>query len=82
MKEGIIVEGTKWKDIFPSIKDDGRFVNMLGQSGSNPLELFWDVLEQLDTDFRLKKDYVLDVLEVYPFLPLSNRRKTGMKSQS
>jgi pre-mRNA-processing factor 40 len=36
---------------------------MLGQAGSTPLELFWDVVEQLDTDFRLKRDYVLDVLE-------------------
>jgi hypothetical protein len=45
-------------------KDDERFLNMLGQNGSTPLELFWDVIEQLETDFRLKRDYVLDVLEV------------------
>lgn len=65
------MEGTKWKDIYPSFKDDERYTNMLGQSGSNPLELFWDDLEKLDTDFRLKRDYVLDVLEVYsPLKPL------------
>jgi pre-mRNA-processing factor 40 len=63
VREGIIVEGAKWKDIFPLIKDDERFLNMLGQSGSTPLELFWDVVEALDTDFRLKRDYVLDVLD-------------------
>ena len=67
VKDGIIIEGTKWKEIFPLFKDDERFLNMLGQPGSTPLELFWDVLEQLDTDFRLKRDYVLDVLEVYIF---------------
>jgi pre-mRNA-processing factor 40 len=36
---------------------------MLGQAGSTPLELFWDVVDALEIDFRLKRDYVLDVLE-------------------
>lgn len=63
MKEGIIVEGTKWKEVFNLFENDERFLNMLGQSGSTPLELFWDVVEQLDTEFRLRRDYVLDVLE-------------------
>lgn len=63
VKEGIIIEGTKWKEIFPLLKDDERFRNMLGQSGSTPLELFWDVVDALDIEFRLKRDYVLDVLE-------------------
>jgi pre-mRNA-processing factor 40 len=64
VREGIIVEGAKWKEIFPLIKEDERFLHMLGQGGSTPLELFWDVVEQLETEFRLKRDYVLDVLEV------------------
>jgi len=63
VKEGIIIEGTKWKEIIPLFKDDERFLNMLGQSGSNPLELFWDIVDALEIDFRLKRDYVLDVLE-------------------
>jgi pre-mRNA-processing factor 40 len=75
VKEGIIIEGAKWKDIFPLIKDNERFLNMLGQAGSTPLELFWDVVEHLDTDFRLKKDYVLDVLDV-PLLFTANIGKT------
>jgi pre-mRNA-processing factor 40 len=37
---------------------------MLGQAGSTPLELFWDVVDSLEIEFRLKRDYVLDVLEV------------------
>ena len=36
---------------------------MLGQPGSTPLDLFWDVVDALEIDFRLKRDYVLDVLE-------------------
>ena len=39
---------------------------MLGQAGSTPLELFWDVVDSLEIEFRLKRDYVLDVLEVVP----------------
>jgi hypothetical protein len=49
---------------------------MLGQSGSNPLELFWDELEKLDIDFRLKRDYVLDVLEVHTFKTFLTAGKT------
>jgi pre-mRNA-processing factor 40 len=63
VKEGIIVEGAKWKEIFPLISNDERFVNMLGQAGSTPLELFWDVVDALEIEFRLKRDYVLDVLD-------------------
>jgi len=63
VRNGIIIEGVKWKEIFPLIKDDERFLNSVGQAGSTPLELFWDLLESLETEFRLKRDYVLDVLE-------------------
>ena len=80
MREGIIIEGAKWKEIFPLIKDDERFLNMLGQAGSTPLELFWDVVDSIEIEFRLKRDYVLDVLEVYLRFHLSNNRKNGLKS--
>jgi len=64
--EGIIVAGTKWKDVYPLFSEEEAFQNMIGQGGSDPLELFWDIMEQLDSDFRLKRDYVLDVLQVFP----------------
>ncbi len=57
------MERTKWKEVFNLFENDERFLNMLGQSGSTPLELFWDVVEALETEFRLRRDYVLDVLE-------------------
>lgn len=39
---------TKWKTIYPSVKDDERYHAMLGNPGSNPLELFWDAVDTLD----------------------------------
>ena len=45
---GKIKARTKWKDIYPSFSKDARYLNMLGNPGSNPLELFWDVVDGLD----------------------------------
>ena len=46
------------------IKDDERYQNMLGQSGSTPLDLFWDVVEDMERDIRLKRNTVQDVMDV------------------
>jgi pre-mRNA-processing factor 40 len=61
---GKLKAGTKWKDIHDSIKDDGRYMAMLGQGGSSPLDLFWDALEEEEGKFRTLRRYALDVLEV------------------
>ena len=59
--------GTKWKHIHPSIKDDERYLNMLGQPGSTPLDLFWDIMEEIERELRLKRNLVMDILDVsYP----------------
>lgn len=63
---------TKWKDLLPQIEDDPRYVAMLGQSGSSPLDLFWDAVEEEESALRGRRNDVYDVLEVsscYPFLP-------------
>jgi pre-mRNA-processing factor 40 len=39
---------TKWKDVYPFFSKDERYLNLLGNPGSNPLELFWDVVDILD----------------------------------
>jgi pre-mRNA-processing factor 40 len=63
-ESGKLKAGTKWKDIHDSIKDDGRYMAMLGQGGSSPLDLFWDTLEEEEGKFRTLRRYALDVLEV------------------
>lgn len=45
---GQIRAGTMWKDIYPSIENDERYTDLLGLEGSSPLDLFWDVVDDLD----------------------------------
>ncbi|KAF3119190.1 hypothetical protein TWF569_004295 [Orbilia oligospora] len=63
LAKGKIRSGCKWKDIHPLIKDDERYDNMLGQSGSTPLDLFWDKVEEIEREVRSKKNIVMDILE-------------------
>ncbi|KAL8766335.1 MAG: hypothetical protein Q9209_006862 [Squamulea sp. 1 TL-2023] len=62
---GKIKAGTKWMSIYPDIKDDSRYTNMLGQrgSGSTPLDLFWDIIEEEERALRVVRNDVYDVLE-------------------
>lgn len=62
--KGRIKAGTKWMSILPEIETDPRYVAMLGQSGSTPLDLFWDMLEEEERALRGRRNDVYDVLEV------------------
>ncbi|GAA5830706.1 hypothetical protein JCM11251_001050 [Rhodosporidiobolus azoricus] len=45
---GEIAAGTTWKSSYPLIAHDERYFAVLGTSGSSPLELFWDLVDELD----------------------------------
>lgn len=60
-----IKAGTKWSQIHPLIVEDGRYKAMLGQSGSTPLDLFWDMVEEEERSLRSTRNDVLDVLDVW-----------------
>ena len=60
---GRIKAGTKWMDILPEVNEDPRYVAMLGQPGSTPLDLFWDMAEEEERAIRLIRNDVYDVLE-------------------
>ncbi|KAL8938900.1 MAG: hypothetical protein Q9216_003644 [Gyalolechia sp. 2 TL-2023] len=60
---GKIKAGTKWMTVLPEIKDEPRYTGMLGQQGSTPLDLFWDVVEEEERALRLVRNDVYDVLE-------------------
>ena len=60
---GKIKAGTKWMQVFPEISEDPRNVALLGQSGSTPLDLFWDMVEEEERALRLVRNDVYDVLE-------------------
>ncbi|KAF2856153.1 hypothetical protein T440DRAFT_463487 [Plenodomus tracheiphilus IPT5] len=64
---GKLRAGTKWKDIHGSIQDDPRYIAMLGQGGSSPVDLFWDTLEEEEGKFRTLRRRALDVLEQQRF---------------
>jgi pre-mRNA-processing factor 40 len=63
---GSIKARTKWKTVYPEFKEDERYLNMLGQAGSNPLELFWDVVDSLDQQLDAKIAVVEDALHKRP----------------
>jgi len=85
--QGLIKAGTKWSTLLPQIEDDPRYVGMLGQSGSTPLDLFWDMVEEEERALRGRRNDVYDVLEVSAFLLVSKpsltvRRTSGMRLQA
>ncbi|GAA5928334.1 hypothetical protein JCM10213_005710 [Rhodosporidiobolus nylandii] len=43
-----ITAGTTWQTIYPLLEHDDRYHAVLGAQGSSPLELFWDLVDELD----------------------------------
>ena len=62
--DGKIKAGTKWKQIFPLVENDARYTAMIGQNGSTPQELFWDVIEEEERGLRSTRNDVMDVIHV------------------
>jgi pre-mRNA-processing factor 40 len=62
VNEGKIKARTKWKHIYSSLSNDDRYLGMLGNPGSNPLELFWDVVDGLDQKLDAKLAAVNDAI--------------------
>jgi len=60
---GKIKAGTQWMNIHPEIHNDPRYIALLGQTGSTPLDLFWDMVEEEERALRLVRNDVYDVLE-------------------
>ena len=51
---GDIRARSKWKHVYPKFSTDNRYLDMLGKPGSNPIELFWDVVDDLDQKLDAK----------------------------
>jgi pre-mRNA-processing factor 40 len=86
-KKHKIKAGSKWSQVYPLLAKDDRYQAMLGQSGSTPLDLFWDVVEEEERGLRTVRNDVLDVLDVRHFFNLHNEyiiltppRTNGLKS--
>ncbi|PKK69511.1 hypothetical protein RhiirC2_850665 [Rhizophagus irregularis] len=62
-QKNVINAKSKWKEIYPLIHTDEQYQNMLGQPGSNPLELFWDVVEELDEILYQQRKIVTEIMK-------------------
>lgn len=62
--QGKIKAGSKWMQVLPYFEKDPRYDAMLGQPGSTPLDLFWDIVEEEERALRGRRNDVYDVLEV------------------
>lgn len=63
-KDGKIKAGTKWSQILPLIENERRYTAMIGQNGSTPQELFWDLVEEEERGLRGTRNDVTDVVHV------------------
>ncbi|KAJ3004332.1 PRP40 pre-mRNA processing factor 40, partial [Thoreauomyces humboldtii] len=54
---------THWLELFPAIHDDERYIQLLNQPGSDPLELFGDVIVQMIDEFRPTRRAVEDIVK-------------------
>ncbi|KAG0003344.1 PRP40 pre-mRNA processing factor 40 [Entomortierella chlamydospora] len=65
--KGQINAKTCWMQVHPLIKEDPRYLDMLGQPGSTPMELFWDLIEDLDEKLYQDRKMMQDLLKNIDF---------------
>ncbi|KAI8809023.1 hypothetical protein BJ742DRAFT_805967 [Cladochytrium replicatum] len=66
VKRGELHSRSKWKEVYPLIKDDERYKRVLddvGAGGSEPLEMLWDVLCQLDEEYLRARGVAMDMVK-------------------
>ncbi|PFH58254.1 hypothetical protein XA68_13971 [Ophiocordyceps unilateralis] len=62
-RDGHIKANSKWSSVFHLFAEDERYDNLLGQEGSTPMELFWDMVAEEERALRGPRNVVVDVLE-------------------
>ena len=55
---------SKWKEIFPLIKGDQRYLNMLECLGSSPLDFFRDMIMEMEDAYLSSRRIVMDTIRV------------------
>jgi pre-mRNA-processing factor 40 len=64
IRDGKTLPRTMWKEVYPLFKDDPRYVAMMGQAGSTPQELFWEMLHDFEMRYKRERRPVMDFLRV------------------
>ena len=62
VEEKILTMDTKWRDFAQKIKDKEEYLNMLGQEGSTPLELFQDKIQELKNKYKKIKKIFKEII--------------------
>lgn len=60
--EGLLTRQSIWPDVHARVKGETEYQEMLGQPGSTPLELFYDVVDELESRFKALVHDVEDAL--------------------
>ncbi len=55
---------TKWKELYPLVHEDERFTAMLGITGSTPLDLYRDVVLDLEEELYRDRKLAQEILKV------------------
>lgn len=63
VRENKIRPRTKWKEVYSLFSSESAYLDMLGKPGSTPLELFWDVVDELDQQLDARIAIALRVLK-------------------
>lgn len=71
-QQGHIKVGTKWIEVRPMFENDERYINICGQAGSTPLELFWDMVQDEERSLKLQREQVIDLITAKKFVVNEN----------
>ena len=63
-KQSVFTIKTKWNRLVIFIKDDPRYVNLIGQEGSTPKELFDDFILAEKENFKRQKGMLKQIIKV------------------
>ncbi|KAG8452347.1 hypothetical protein GDO86_004232 [Hymenochirus boettgeri] len=66
-----------WMELYPAVSTDFRFANMLGQTGSTPLDLFKFYVEDLKARFHDEKKIIKDIIKASASIFIDFRELNG-----
>ena len=64
MVERKVTHRTKWKEFVKDFKDDKKYSNLVGQSGSKPMELFEECLNEEKEILKVEKPPFKQLIKV------------------
>lgn len=68
-KDGWITARSTFGEVYERFKAEDQLQEMLGQPGSTPLDLFFDVLDELEKELDVLTNIVTDALQHHPNAP-------------